>query len=118
MVTVAIEIVPASLDFTFVRGDDFSIVLTFSDENGDPIDMSDSTFRAQFRRKASASSSVAFTVDDSEAADGKVTLSLSSAVTGALLHTFLWDFERVFPDDAVQTLMAGEMKVLADVTRP
>jgi hypothetical protein len=114
-----IEIVPATLDLRFVRGDDFSVLLTFKDQDGVAIDMSDSTYRAQLRRVANDGLAVSFGVDDTSASAGNVVLHLSQIVTADLSHRYVWDVERVYTSDgAVQTLMAGEINVLRDVTRP
>lgn len=113
-----VEVVPAPFNLRFTRGDDFSIELTFRDDEGELLDLSDSTFRAQLRRRHGAGTAISFTVDDSDKGEGKVRLDLTHDVTKDFVTQYVWDLERVFTaDGAVQTILAGEITVDEDVTR-
>lgn len=112
-----VTVTPARLDLRFVRGDDASVVLTFKDDSDVVIDMSDSTFAAQFRRIPDDPNEYSFTIDDSQASSGIVVLNVDHDVASGCLNSYYWDIQRIYRSDGViQTLMGGSIDFVPDVT--
>lgn len=124
---------PAVYDFDVTQGAVFSRLLTWKDEDGDPIDNSTYTARMQVRRKVDSEDVIVTlaTADDPTAeglitlggADGTILLFLDASETAALPATpfdrkWRYDIEMV-PADAgeARRLMMGRFKVSLEVTR-
>lgn len=107
---------PGSRSLTVYAGDDYTHTVTAVDGNGDPVDLSDRTWTAQWRRSRVSATAVAFTVDTTNAAAGVLVVSLTAAQT-AQLASGEWDLQGVYGDGTVETLLQGEVVVTKDVTR-
>jgi len=110
---------PGKLDFALYQGDDFSRELTFTDGEGLAMDLSlFSEIKSQIRAKAEDVNVLAeFTIDDTDAATGKILLSLTHEDTEELPKTAVWDLEMTDGNDIVQTYLAGKITVTPQVTR-
>lgn len=109
-----ISYAPATYDLTMVAGDTFSETFTFTDSNGEILDLNGYTFSSQVRQTAGGTVIADMTI----VADGTaVTRSLGTAVTADLAGEYVHDFQWVTPADQVRTLLAGKFEVLAEVTR-
>jgi len=111
--------VPGQLDLSFVRGDDYTLRLTFTDASNVALNLSGwSDIKAQLRQSANSTQIAAeFGVDGTNLATGIIVISLSRVVTAALAGgTMDWDLERVTAGK-LQTILAGMVKVRPDVTR-
>lgn len=109
-----ISYAPAVYDLTMVAGDTFSETFTFTDGDGDALNLDGYTFSSQVRRTAGGTAVADMTiVSDSTS----VTRSLGTAVTGDLSGDYVHDFQWVTPGGAVRTLLAGKFAVVAEVTR-
>lgn len=105
---------PVRWDLDIVRGDLYSITLTIIDGNEDPIDLTAVTLTAQVRPTPDSPTVIDFAVDDSDAEDGIVVLSLTPEQTGTLKgKPHRWDLES---DAGPETLAYGVVNVLLDVT--
>lgn len=109
---------PARRNVAAYRGDTYSHAIDVEDGNGNPVNVSGSTFSAQVRRYPAADTPLAtFTVDTSQATTGRVVLGLSAATTAALpVGRHRWDVQQT-TGGVVLTLMAGEFEVTGEVTR-
>lgn len=109
---------PATLFLDIYQDDDFSQALQFKDETGTAIDITSWTLKAEIRDKPGGSTLVeTFTITTVSAANGQVTLDLSDVETLALTPgTYSWDLQRTL-SGLKTTLLAGEVRVRADVTR-
>lgn len=113
-----VKILPAKLNFSITRGDDFAE--SFTIQEGDPlapVDVSARTYTAQIRATSEATTVTAtFSVDMTDAATGIVVLRLADTVTDDLLGSYVWDLQQ---DAAgvIRTLAGGQFTVVADVTR-
>lgn len=122
MPTVTIGEVPAAVDLTTRRGDTIG---PFLFDFGD-IDLSDRTFAAQVRanRDEDGDAVATWTIDDSAAASGRLTLELPDTECANLTTTdgrgrYYWDLQWIKTvDDATQTKtwVAGVVRVTGDVT--
>mgnify|MGYP000210929864 CR=1 FL=1 len=106
------------LDLEETQGDDWRVILTFQDVDSQPIDMSDGDYSAQVRKTATSSTLLAeFTVDDSDAADGEIVLTLDAEDTAELPAVCVWDFQRVTGAGETVTILSGSIRVRREVTR-
>jgi hypothetical protein len=112
-----IKVIPAKLNYTLVRGDDFADTVTISE--GDPpapADVSARTYTAQVRSTPDGAVIASMTVDMSNAATGVVGYALEDTVTAGLAGSYVWDFQQDV-GGVIRTLMGGSFVVLKDVTR-
>ena len=107
---------PATRDLTIYRGDDYAHTVTVTDEAGDPVDVSGSTWAAQFRRHDRDETAVDFAIDATNAATGVIVHSLTAAQTADLPARGVYDLQRT-TDGEVETYLAGDVTVTGDVTR-
>lgn len=115
---------PGKADLALYRGDTRVWTVTFTDDDGTtPLDLSGRTWVAEIRTDLARTDPVVatITVDDADAADGTLTLTLpadEAANLGPLVDgkaTLFWDLQS---DDSgvVQTWLAGKVKVTGDVS--
>lgn len=78
---------------TWRAGDPRRITVTVSDTDGDPVDLSGSSWAAQIRARASGPVVVAFAVDETAAEDGTVVLALTGEETRDLPTRWVTDLE-------------------------
>lgn len=107
---------PGTYQLDVYRGDSETRIFTFTDEAGDPIDYSASTWTAQIRRHEKAETAVDLTVDTTDAATGVIVVELSAEDSAALPGRGVWDLQRTTGDD-VETVLAGPVCVAGEVTR-
>jgi hypothetical protein len=110
---------PAKYDMTIRIGDtetfSFSLV---SGDNQTPINLGASTFQAQIRSSAAATSTIAsFSTAITSTGAGTFYISLSSGTTSALTPTNgVWDLQQNL-SGTITTLVAGRVLIVQDVTR-
>jgi hypothetical protein len=125
--TATISLVPTVLGLQIYGGDRVNLLITVSSIDG-PTDLSGEV-EAQVRvKRTDPSPVVEFEVDMTNAADGQVLLSLSSADTDSLHGTppdsqesfnGLWDVQWTPEGDASSiTLVQGTLNSLLGITRP
>lgn len=107
---------PARLDLRFVAGDSFSRTIALKDENGDPIDLTGLTGRAQIRNRPNGDLLADFTVSIPTPANGEITFSLDTTQTRALPGKGVWDLELDGGATNTHTIVSGDVKVIPDVT--
>lgn len=114
----SIKILPAKLNYSIKRGDDFGDVVTIK-EGVTPVavDVSTRTFTAQVRSTPDGAVIAAMVIDMTDAATGEVAYSLADTVTDDLAGTYVWDFQQETAGGDIRTLMAGSFTVIKDVTR-
>lgn len=109
---------PAIRDLALYRGDDYAHEITFTDaaDPPEPMDLTGYTFLAQIRDRPENSSVVraTFTIDTSEAVDGKIVLHLNAASTR--IPQGFWDLE-VNDGTTTRTWLKGMVHVSGDVTQ-
>jgi hypothetical protein len=106
--------IPARLDFSVVRGNTFSWSITVSTSSG-TVDISAFSVIAQIRRRGELVD--AFAIDDSEAEDGQIVLSLTAAQSAALQSGDTWDLLLTSPSYA-GTLVTGQLIITPRVSEP
>lgn len=106
-------------DLVVTRGDDFRAVVTLSDSDGNLMDLSSSTAKAQVRVSTALNAELLaeFVCDiPAPATDGVVTITLPHTVTEDLPRKGKWDLQ-ITTDGWVTTVAKGNITVLPDVTR-
>lgn len=111
---------PAPLNLDLRIGDTETVTVEI--RNGTtPVNITGRTYRAQIRPEALSSTVIAeFSCAITNAAGGIVVCTLSASTTAALSPTrAVWDLQETTPGtpDTVQTLVAGIVDIVADVTR-
>lgn len=109
------------LDITIEQGATFNLIMTYQDENGDPINLTGMTARMQLRRQASSAETlINLTTENGRitlgGVAGTIALSVSATDTAALTGSGVYDFELV-NGPVVNRLLEGSFKVCNEVTR-
>ena len=109
---------PAKYDIQIRIGDTETFSFTLEDENGSPINLGASTFAAQIRSSAAATSTIAsFSTAVTSTGAGTFYISMSSGTTAALTPTNgVWDLQQNL-SGTITTLVAGDVRIVQDVTR-
>jgi hypothetical protein len=89
-----------------------------NDATETPIPLTGWTYRAQIRKKAT-DKNVMKTLDVTQDPflTNRLVLRLSSDEAEGLTTSGVWDLELTDPDGTVQTVLAGKVTVILDVTR-
>ena len=110
-------------EFTFDQGADTSIELHLVDKNGAAKNLSGHTVTAKIKKNYadSAGEATAFTVVNTNAAQGITTLSLTNSQTAALrTGRHVYDIELSFNDSSgntiVERILEGRIQVTPQVT--
>lgn len=110
-----VNLTPAVLDLKLYAGDQTAVVVHAIDKTTKaPVDLSDRTWAAQWRRKRSSTTAVDLVVDDSGALTGELIVQFP----GTLEPLGCWDLEGTHAVTGKDTILTGEVQVEADVTRP
>ena len=101
------------------QGTDFSTTLTVTDDDGSAIDLTGFTGSAQLRKHYTSTTSTNFTVSfESPRSTGKVTISLSRAVTANLESgRYVYDVEITNAANNRSRLVEGIVTITPEVTR-
>lgn len=97
-----------------LSGDDFQLIVSWTDEDGNPIDLTGATYEwslqiGAFSHVYTGSTQV---VPDTDPTTGRVTLALTNAVTATIVSNTGTHFFRVTTSDAKKTtLMNGDVHV-------
>lgn len=114
---------PGKADLALYRGDTRVWVVDFTADDGTDLDLSGRTWVAEIRSDLNRTDPAVatITVDDTDAATGSLTLTLSAGEAAALgplvdgKATLYWDLQSD-DDGVVQTWLAGKVKVTGDVS--
>ena len=99
------------------QGTTYSTSIDITDDNDMPVDLTGYTGSAQIRKHYSSSNSTPFAVSI-DAADGVVSLGLTSTQTGALTAgRFVYDVELTNTSGVVSRIVEGIVTVTPQVTR-
>ena len=101
-------------DVRLQRGDTLQETFTFTDDDGDNLDLAGYTFTSQVRRNADGALIASFAIGVSGNA---VTRTLNATTTASLDGTYVHDLQWVDPGGKVRTLLSGDLEIVDDVTR-
>jgi hypothetical protein len=109
---------PADQDLTITRGDTETLVVTITTDGSTPVDITGRTYSSQIRtQQDSTTIKASFTCTVTNGAAGQVTCVLSATSSATLsAGLYFWDLQET-ASGTVSTILAGNITVLADVTR-
>jgi hypothetical protein len=111
---------PVRADLLIYRGDSASLLVSIVDDDGNPVDVTSATWRSQIRNK-SDDLVVLCDLEVAPAQSGlahEIEVFFTAENTAKLISTTcVWDLEMTLAE-WVTTLMAGQVKVTKDVSRP
>jgi hypothetical protein len=111
-----ISSIPGVLDITCYKGDTLFKTLTFTDGNGDPLDLSTATVTMQVRRKPGETALIDITeANDLTVSSNTVVIQTDVAIDKG---SYLWDMQFVFASGIRRTYVGGAFTVEDDITRP
>ena len=105
---------PARYDIRLVAGDDYQITVRLLDNDGDPVDTSGYTFKAQIRSAPLPHGTLVAEFDVTPVAGG-AELVLVSDDTEDLRGDLVWDVQSESPE--IRTWVTGSVIVMPEVTR-
>jgi hypothetical protein len=109
---------PGKRDITFVKGDDYTHVITITSDGSTPIDITGRTYTAMIRRdkEATGTADATITCTLTTPASGILTLTMTDTVTDALTaRRYWWDLQEV-SGTTTTTILSGTANVIQDVT--
>lgn len=115
MATPTVDLRPGKLNIKTSRGDTVAVPITIQ-EGGVAADLTGRTYAAQIRRTKASATSVAVTVDTTDAADGDLVLRLTAVAAAALSGVYEWDLQQT-QGGTVRTILEGRWTFGPDVTR-
>lgn len=110
--------VPATQNIKVMRGDTEIFIISLTNADSTPVDLTGSAFASQIRYTYdSPTIAASFVCSVESPTTGVLTLTLTAAAS-ALLNTGLayWDLQKT-DSGVVNTVLSGKCTVLADVTR-
>jgi hypothetical protein len=112
----------ATYDISADQGSDFSTVITYSDDAGNPVNLTGATGRMQVRRFAgSPAANITLTNGSGVALGGvlgTITITISSAALSQVpAGAYVYDIEIVDTSQKVLKVISGNFIVGAEVTR-
>jgi hypothetical protein len=103
------------------RGDDFSMSLTFKDENQDPIDITDWTISFTVKDKTyKADTDAKISIDVTDHVDpinGKTGIFVEHSLTDPLEGIYQYDIQFRTNSDIIRTFARGQINFIDDVSR-
>src|SRR5262245_24921323 len=105
-------------DLILYQGDDFAATVAVSNEDGTPADISTCTAQAQIRRAVADRDPVIVAEITAAVDTSTVTLSIPHTVTETLSGRYTWDLQLTSGAGQITTILAGNVQVTLEVTRP
>lgn len=110
-----ISSIPGELNITCYKGDSLYKTLTFTDGNGDPLDLSTATVTMQVRRKAGED--ILLTLAEGTGLTVSSNTVLINSVITLDKGSYKYDMQFAFASGIVRTYVAGSFGVEDDITR-
>ena len=109
---------PADQDLIITRGDTETLVVTITTDGSTAVDITGRTYSSQIRtQQDSTTIKASFTCTVTSGAAGQVTCVLSATSSATLsAGLYFWDLQEN-ASGVISTILAGNITVLADVTR-
>lgn len=105
-------------DFEWVRGDDETETLIFTDENGNPLDFTNCRFDLHIQPKTGEKMKLSSQAQDILINENQVQLIIAHRHTqNANWKQAQYDLQCTYPNGRVQTLVGGSIVLIPDVTQ-
>lgn len=112
------DLLPSNYDLVLYRGDYFSLNVTMTDANSNPINLTGYTGKSCIKSGYAASSEYDATITITTPTTGVVTVTYPSSVTETILAgSYIWDFQLTDPSGNVRTYLTGDVTVYDEVSR-
>ena len=108
---------PGHANLEIMQGDTYTLGVQVRNSNGTPADITGYTAIAQIRRASAGADSVVAAEFTCAVTSPLVNISLTPAQTVTLAGQYVWDLEITSPTDVVTTILAGRVRVMAEVSR-
>jgi hypothetical protein len=100
------------------QGTTFSSIISLTNQNGTPMNLTNFTVKSQFRKSFSSSTAVNFTASIYDAAAGKVRLQLSPSDTSNIrAGRYLYDIELTSPGGEKIRPLEGLVILTPEITK-
>ena len=105
-------------NITIDQGATFTTIVNLTESDDSAKDISSNySVAGKIKKSYSSASSVAFTTSITDGANGKITLSLTAAVTGPMkAGRYVYDVELTHTDGTVTRVLEGQAHVTPSVT--
>lgn len=109
---------PSHVDLVIYRGDTGSFRVTVTDALGVPVNVSSAVWDCDLRADADATTAItSFVVTPVVGDTSSVDISITAAISATLVAGGVWDLQMTL-GTTVQTILAGNVTVTKDVSRP
>ncbi len=115
-----IEAGPVRVDLSYYQGDDKFWEVELTDENNAPINLTGKTISGGLKTSYSASTSIAFTIQNVDLANGKFNFGITKAVgkglatTSKLNAAYVYDLQIIYSSTRNETQFYGTFRVLPE----
>ena len=99
------------------QGDDFAAVVTVTNADNTPADITGYTALSHIRRAVADADPVIVATLSTTVDSPEINLSLTADQTEPLQGQYVWDLQLTGPSAEVMTIMRGKVMVTAEVTR-
>lgn len=108
---------PANYDLVIYKGDFVRLLLTMTDADDQPLDLTGATPKAVLKTDYSDPAPISFTCTLKNALAGEVELFIPSQTSSTIIPgSYIWDFQITFSDNQTRTYLAGDVTVYNEVT--
>jgi hypothetical protein len=111
-----VTVLPAEINLNIYQGDDFFLDLTVTDQNSNPLDVTNSNVMSQIRASTSSPNllaNISITIDGTTV--GLIHMHLAASDSNNLPPSCVWDVQ--FSSPSIQTIAAGTVTVTPQVTQ-
>lgn len=108
---------PSRAELLLYQGDSYAAGVIVRNSDGTPADITGYTALAQIRRASADTDPVIAAEFTTAVTSPLINISLTPAQTVALAGQYQWDLQIVSPADVVTTILAGRVRVTAEISR-
>lgn len=103
-------------NFSMFSGDDKTLQVTVTDEDGDPVDLTSATIKWQCTRSLGKASAISKTTTNgitiTGASTGQFEVTLTDTDTESLAGTYQHEAQVTFSDGTISTVLSGTMNII------
>lgn len=100
------------------QGSDFSSIITLTNQDSTPLNLTGFTVKSQFRKSYQSSAAVSFVASVYSAVEGKVRLQLPAEASSAVqAGRYLYDIEVTSPLGERKRVLEGIVIITPEITR-
>lgn len=109
---------PTNYDLRIYQGDTLRFTVTIKDPNGVPVNLTGYSVDAHLKENFLDNAPIEFTCAVTTPTSGVVSVLLPAIITSGLdaNKSYIWDFQVTDTGGDVRTYLAGDVKVLPEVT--